>query len=503
MRLAFRPSFVPSSTWPRVVRQARVLVGLHKPFFLIHPRPGRPTNLIHPATPDRYPRGPWRERARRIALKGLGGGVLYGFVIEPRWLETTWIDFPVPGLPEDLNGYRIVHLTDIHHNRMTGKRYLLRTIRRANALQPDLVALTGDYITHDPDRMRQVARLLGQLHAPDGIVATLGNHDYQLPVGAIRGIFGDQGIRLLEDEHLVVYPRRLVGREGAPPTPPVLPIAILPGMKIAPPPKYDFPELDIGLDGLSAPLDPESLAARGAPALESESASSLRSPWRNRWQRWLHSTGFHRRLLREWHDPPAAYMHLDPEKHAVHHHPFPPGTGNGRAGGNGGGNGTASRGNNGRGGVPDDRDAGGDCGEDEVASCGYSGRGGAPCLCVAGVGDLWEGRCDLEEALQGAPRDIFRLLLSHNPQVANLVSPKHRIGLVLSGHTHGGQTWPLHHAPVFEARARRYLRGMIRSHATNVYVSRGVGSSALHFRWNCRPEITLIRLLRVEENGKG
>jgi len=385
--------------------------------------------LIYLSTPERFPRGPWRERAHRIALKGLGGGIFYGLVIEPRWLETTWIDFPVPGLPKSLDGYRIAHLTDIHHNALTGRRYLFRAIDRANALHPDMVALTGDYITHNPERMAKVVAWLGRLHAPDGVFATLGNHDYQFPLSRIRRLFEKHGIRLLEDEHAILYPRRLVGREGAP----VTPLAV---------PSFRKPE--------SAARKPKNKRMLDSPIDRFPQAP----PWRHRWRRWLHTTGFHRRLIQEYYDPPAAYFRLDPEVHPVHHHPA-----------------------------------------DET-------NGEVPCLCVAGVGDLWEGRCDIEEALNGAPRDVFRLLLSHNPEVANLISRKHRIGLVLSGHTHGGQTWPFHRSPIRKASSRRYLRGLIRSHATNVYVSRGVGSSALHFRWNCRPEITLIRLVRASNGSR-
>ena len=152
----------------------------------------------------------WQDRVRRTALKGLSGGVLYGLFIEPRWVETTLLDFYVVGLPRQLDGYRIAHLTDIHHNWLTGRRFLERIIARTNAMHPDLVVLTGDYITHSADRMRSVSIHLRGLRAHDGILATLGNHDYICPVHKTRRYFRAAGITLLDNEHHIIYPRRLL-----------------------------------------------------------------------------------------------------------------------------------------------------------------------------------------------------------------------------------------------------------------------------------------------------
>jgi predicted MPP superfamily phosphohydrolase len=328
-------------------------------------------------------------------------------------------------------------LTDIHHNLVTRKRYLHRVISRANALNPDLIVLTGDYITHKPERMSSVAALLGRLRASDGVLATLGNHDYVCEVDDIRREFHRHGIELLEDEHRMIHPQRAVVGDRRYPSVPPTPLT-----------SYYRP------DKLPRSVEPptprpglEPVVAEGGLEPPHERAPHV-SAWRHRWHKWLRARGFHRKW-QEWQSPPAAYIHLDPEKHPVHHHAPEPAAGE------------------------------------------SSG------LCVVGIGDLWEGNCDLAKALEGAPRGGFRLLLSHNPEVAHLISPRDKIGLVLSGHTHGGQTWPFHRSPLTQSRARRYLRGMVRSPATNVYISRGVGSSALHFRWNCRPEVTLIRLLRA------
>lgn len=119
-------------------------------------------------------------------------------------------------------------------------------------------------------------------------------------------------------------------------------------------------------------------------------------------------------------------------------------------------------------------------------------------IVVAGVGDLWMGPCSPGLALQGAPTDRPTVLLSHNPQAVELLSPSHRVDIALSGHTHGGQFRPWGRTlSVLSDGSTRFASGLIETTHTRVYVSRGVGNSAFHIRWNCRPEIALITLVRA------
>jgi predicted MPP superfamily phosphohydrolase len=82
---------------------------------------------------------------------------------------------------------RIVHASDFHCSRTVSEKYLRHCIDRINSLEPDVIVLTGDYITHDhtgrfSDR---VSGLLAGLKSKYGIYAALGNHDYGIG-GAIR-----------------------------------------------------------------------------------------------------------------------------------------------------------------------------------------------------------------------------------------------------------------------------------------------------------------------------
>jgi predicted MPP superfamily phosphohydrolase len=121
-------------------------------------------------------------------------------------------------------------------------------------------------------------------------------------------------------------------------------------------------------------------------------------------------------------------------------------------------------------------------------------------LCVAGVGDLWCDRQDFDAALGGIPDAMPRLLLSHNPDTAEeraFLSSGHRVDLMLSGHTHGGQVWvPPFGAPAIPSRyGQKYRSGLVQGPACPVYVSRGIGMAGLPFRFRVPPEVAVIELV--------
>jgi predicted MPP superfamily phosphohydrolase len=123
-----------------------------------------------------------------------------------------------------------------------------------------------------------------------------------------------------------------------------------------------------------------------------------------------------------------------------------------------------------------------------------AGRAVRDDLWLGGVDDFWQGQPDPAAALAGADGRAT-LLLSHNPDL--LPELPGRAGLVLCGHTHGGQVrLPLLGAPMIPSRyGQRYAMGWVQgAHATPAYVSRGLGTSGVPFRNLCPPEITLLTL---------
>jgi len=100
-------------------------------------------------------------------------------------------------LPKELDGFRIVHLSDLHLGPLTSAAQLRRAIETANSLEPDLIALTGDYISHERQYAEPCAELVGRLRAPHGVFAVLGNHDHWTDAPLITDLFRAEGITVL------------------------------------------------------------------------------------------------------------------------------------------------------------------------------------------------------------------------------------------------------------------------------------------------------------------
>lgn len=117
-------------------------------------------------------------------------------------------------------------------------------------------------------------------------------------------------------------------------------------------------------------------------------------------------------------------------------------------------------------------------------------------LRLGGVDDMWGGMPDVEIALKDATPADACLLVSHNPDFAEFLQDK-RVGLMLAGHTHGGQVaFPGFTPPwVPSSFGGKYLRGRVEAPTTTVYVSRGLGVIGLPVRFGSRPEINLITLV--------
>jgi predicted MPP superfamily phosphohydrolase len=116
-------------------------------------------------------------------------------------------------------------------------------------------------------------------------------------------------------------------------------------------------------------------------------------------------------------------------------------------------------------------------------------------LYIAGVDDIWVHKQNLGRALEGIPPDSAVLLLAHEPDFADEAAASHRVGLQLSGHTHGGQVRiPGWGAPVLPWLGQKYDAGLFQVDGMALYVNRGLGMIPPYVRINCRPEITYITL---------
>jgi predicted MPP superfamily phosphohydrolase len=105
-------------------------------------------------------------------------GLFYVGVIEPNWLDVRPVSVTLPHLDPAFEGYKIVQITDIHADHWMTRDRLRRILHIANAQDPDLVALTGDYVTKAAAKFAPTLQVLKELSPKDGTVAVLGNHDH-------------------------------------------------------------------------------------------------------------------------------------------------------------------------------------------------------------------------------------------------------------------------------------------------------------------------------------
>jgi predicted MPP superfamily phosphohydrolase len=297
--------------------------------------------------PANIPRG--KMITRRGVLKLAGGGAAgllgYGLLAEPRWFRVSRRELTLKGLPPELDGLRVVQLTDIHHGPWLSLAYVREVVEASNALEPDLVLLTGDYVHRSPAYVRPVVEALAGLRARIGVLGVFGNHDWKEDVGLMRRDFGKTDILLIDNGRRVLTSDRRLAAEA-------------------------------------------------------------------------------------------------------------------RAG-----------------------------------------------LALCGVDDLWWGRPDYGRALGGLPADMPRLLLAHNPDVAEergLTRSGLRVDLMVSGHTHGGQVYlPFLGTPYLPSRyGQKYARGLVQGPACPVFVCRGIGTTTLPVRLGIPPEIAVLQFrVALSEDG--
>ena len=270
-----------------------------------------------------------------LAVTGFTG---YSTLVEPQSLSVERYTVPIQDLPPRFEGLRIVQLSDTHYGPYTAGSFIERVLARAQELNPDFIALTGDYVHFTQRAIPEGLNLFEPLRARYGVVAVLGNHDHWENGPACTSALESVGIPCIDNKRLF-------------------------------------------------------LTAKG---------------------------------------------------------------------------------------LSDSEDFG-------------------DSICIGGVGDLWEDRVQFEQALRGASPITPRIVLSHNPDTAELIQQHQRVDLMLSGHTHGGQiSLPKYGPPVLPSKfGRKYLGGLCEGPRCRVIVSRGVGLAGVPLRFRVQPEIVEITLQRA------
>lgn len=140
------------------------------------------------------PSTPWRALAASLSQAARAA------LAEPYMLKVERQTILLRRLPRALDGLRVVQLSDIHHSPFTGSSQIQHAVETANSLAPDIIALTGDYVSHAREFAAPCAEMLGRLRARYGVYAVLGNHDHWTDAPLITDLFRAEGIRVLINE---------------------------------------------------------------------------------------------------------------------------------------------------------------------------------------------------------------------------------------------------------------------------------------------------------------
>lgn len=118
--------------------------------------------------------------------------------------ETKRVEVHLDRWPRELDGFRIVQLSDIHIGPILGKPFAEELVQRANALEPDLIAVTGDLVDGLVSRLADEVAPFGGLRARHGVFFVTGNHDHYSGAAHWCEELGGLGIRVLRNERVTI-----------------------------------------------------------------------------------------------------------------------------------------------------------------------------------------------------------------------------------------------------------------------------------------------------------
>jgi predicted MPP superfamily phosphohydrolase len=144
--------------------------------------------------------------SRRGFLKNVGAMLLatgagcYSTSVETEFVSIERVTVPLKKLPSAVEGFKIVLMSDFHLYPYTKIDYIRKVVAEANALKPDIIALTGDYVSHRSEAIFELAPVLGGLNATHGIYAVLGNHDIWSGANIIKQGLGEAKLTVLKNQ---------------------------------------------------------------------------------------------------------------------------------------------------------------------------------------------------------------------------------------------------------------------------------------------------------------
>lgn len=138
-----------------------------------------------------------------IVIVGLSAGFLgtfSQFKVPEVYDETVYIK----DLPQALDGYQIVQLTDLHIGPILKQDFLQGVVERTNKLKPDLVVITGDLVDGSVAKLKNEFAPFSELKARHGVLAVTGNHEYYSGANSWVKTWEDLGVKFLENESVLL-----------------------------------------------------------------------------------------------------------------------------------------------------------------------------------------------------------------------------------------------------------------------------------------------------------
>ena len=140
----------------------------------------------------------------------LVAAIAYSVLTQLRGVSYPRYEVSVRGLPPAFDGFTIVQLSDTHVGIWTRPGYIRKIVAQVNAMHPDLIVLTGDYVNRFEHSCIPSGRSLRGLEAKHGVYAVLGNHDYWVNADAMTKALRESGVDVLFDEQRKIT----VGKES-------------------------------------------------------------------------------------------------------------------------------------------------------------------------------------------------------------------------------------------------------------------------------------------------
>ncbi len=158
-----------------------------------------------------------------VAATGAAGLLtgLYTWQVEPFWLEFTRHTMFLRNLPQGLVGKTLMQISDTHVGTRFPRSYLVESFKKAQALNPDFVVYTGDFVNYENEaQFEQLSEVYDHaVYGKLGTLGVLGNHDYgkdwlEAPVAdRVAKILVDKGIHILRNEQTQVAGLNVVGMD--------------------------------------------------------------------------------------------------------------------------------------------------------------------------------------------------------------------------------------------------------------------------------------------------